>query len=368
MLICVLATVSIESGALSIYKQFLGALCKFGCEHSWHIFIADGMPQPIIDNVTYHICHTKGLGRILFDLVGFNKEIKRQGITPDVVFSLQNTGVKCKASRFVLYFHNALILYKYKVNFRSKFAKTYLFYHYFYPLYLRLFLNKKTFIAVQTNQIRYGFSKRLGFSKDRIGVYFPETSKIDVNGLEPYNYDAETCNFIYPATPFAFKEHITIAYAVNEAYQQNPERAKQIRVHFTICSGELPEMDNYIKQSGIENNFIYHGRIPRQQLMSMVKSSNGLLFPSVIETLGLPLLEAASLGTPVIANDLEYVHEVLSGYEGVKYAKVHDYKEWGKQILSCCFQKHYFPYSLPEDNSWERLMKLITKGIIHNKQ
>ena len=367
MVICVLATVSYETGALTIYKQFLKALEHFGGEHEWHVFIAEGMPNPTINNVKYHVCHTKGIDRMLFDFVGFKRIIKEFGIKPDVVFSLQNTGVRCKASRYVVYFHQALAITKYKINLRSKFAKTYLFYHYFYPLYIRLLINKKTFIAVQTNQIKNGLSKRLGFPKDRIGVYFPETEKIDVSKLESYNYEAETYNFIYPATPFEFKEHITLAYAVNEAYKQNPELAKKIRVNLTLSLGELPDMDNYIKQNGLENIFVYHGRIPHQQLLSMVKSSDGLLFPSVIETLGLPLLEAASLGTPVIANDLEYVHEVLNGYDGVKYVKVHDYEEWGRQILTRCSRKHYAPYSLPEDNSWERLMKLITEGIIQNK-
>lgn len=367
MVICVLATVSSETGALTIYKQLLGAIGQYGSEHSWHVFIADGMPCPAINGVSYHLCQTKGLNRFLFDFVGFNKIIKKLGIAPDVVLSLQNTSARCKASRFVVYFHQALALYKYKVNLRSNFAKTYLFYHYFYPLYIRLLLNKKTFVAVQTNQIRNGFSNRLGFPKDRIGVYFPETDKIDVFKLDPYNYEADTYNFIYPATPFAFKEHITLAYAVNATYQQDSEQAKKIRIHLTISLGELPDMDSYIKQNGLENNFIYHGRIPHQQLLSMVKSSDGLLFPSVIETLGLPLLEAASLGTPVIANDLEYVHEVLNGYDGVKYVKVHDYKEWGRQMLACIPRRNYAPYSLPEDNSWKRLMKLITEGIIQNK-
>ena len=304
MVICVLATVSVETGALTIYKQLLGAIDRYGGEHHWHVFIAEGMPDPAINNVSYHVCHTKGFGRMWFDFFGFNKEIKKLGIVPDVVISLMNANVRCKASRFVIYYHQALALYKYKVNLLSKFAKTYLFYHYFYPLYIKSLLNKKTFVAVQTNQIRNGFSKRLGFPKDRIGVYFPETDKIDGTLLDSFEFEAGTCNYIYPATPFGFKEHITIAYAMKAAYQQDAELAKKIRIHFTLELGELPEMDNYIQQNGLESNFVWHGRVPHQQLLSMVKSSHGLLFPSVIETLGLPLLEAASLGVPVIANDL----------------------------------------------------------------
>ena len=367
MTICVLATVATETGALTIYKQLLGALTQFGEGQDWHVFITDGMPTPTISNVSYHVCHTKGLDRLKFDISGFNQKIKELGIVPDVVFSLQNGNVRCKASRYVIYFHQALAFTKYKVNLRDKFAKTYLFYHYFYPLYVKLFLNKRTYIAVQTNQIKKSFSKRFHFPQEKIGVFFPDMDRIDINSLGLYGYDEGTFNFIYPATPFAFKEHITIAYALKKAYQQNPEMARNIRIHFTLTPGEVADLDSYIEENHLDQNFVFHGRIPHQQLLSMIKSSNGLLFPSMIETLGLPLLEAASLGVPVIANDLEYVHEVLNGYKGVKYVAVHDYEDWSKKILSCCADMQFAPYVLPADNSWERLIKLITKGIIINK-
>lgn len=364
MVICVLATAATETGALTIYKQFLVALERFGEEHDWYIFITNGMPTPSINHVCYHVCHTKGVDRMKFDFYGFNQEIKKIGIMPDVVFSLQNSNVRCKASRYIVYFHQALALYKYKVNLHDKFAKTYLFYHYFYPLYIRLFLNKKSFIAVQTNQIKNGFSKRFAFPLEKIGVFFPEIEKINVESLESFEYEEGTYNFIYPATPFAFKEHISLAFAMKEVYLQDPEMAKRVRIHLTLESNEVADMDKYIAENGLIQNFAYHGRVPHQKLLAMVKSCNGLLFPSMIETLGLPLLEASSLGIPIIANNLEYVHEVLNGYVGVKYVAVHDYEDWGKKILSCCSNIHFTPYVMPEDNSWERLIKLITEGII----
>ena len=367
MTICVLATASSESGALTIYKQFLNALEVGGGDNDWHIFIADGMPTPTIDNVTYHVCQTKGWGRMYFDFFGFKQEILKNSITPNVVFSLQNTGVRCNAGRCVIYYHQPLPLFKYKINFCDKFAKTYIFYHFLYPLYVRLFINDNTYFAVQTNSIKKRFQKRFNLDSNRIGIYFPPIENIAQDALELYEFEDNTFNFFYPAIPVAYKEHISIAYAVWEMYQHNPEMAKRILIHFTLKKGEVVEMDKYIVENGLEQNFVYHGRIPHHQLLSMVKSSNGLLFPSMIETLGLPLLEAASLGVPVIANDLEYVHEVLSGYEGVKYVAVHDYKDWAEKILSCCSNMQYAPYVLPEDNSWERLIKLITEGIIENK-
>lgn len=44
-----------------------------------------------------------------------------------------------------------------------------------------------------------------------------------------------------------------------------------------------------------------------------------LLFPSYIETVGLPLLEAKKHHAPIIAANLDYAREVLNDYDKVKY-------------------------------------------------
>lgn len=44
-----------------------------------------------------------------------------------------------------------------------------------------------------------------------------------------------------------------------------------------------------------------------------------LLFPSYIETFGLPLLEARMSGSPILASDCPFSHEILDDYDGVSY-------------------------------------------------
>ena len=44
-----------------------------------------------------------------------------------------------------------------------------------------------------------------------------------------------------------------------------------------------------------------------------------LIFPSYIETLGLPLLEARLTGCPIIAADTPFAKEILDGYNNVAY-------------------------------------------------
>lgn len=363
--ICVLATASAKRGALTIYNQFINALTSMAGPDEWHVFIDEGMPMPEINHVHYHVCHTKGFGRFWFDFVKFRKLLKQEGIIPDVVFSLQNTGAFCRASRTVIYYHQSLPLYHYQFKFFDKSIKENLFYSFFYPCYVRLFLNHKSFVAVQTETTKTLFGAKYKFPLERIGVYFPSTEKIDIHQVIQYSYEKDTYNFLYPSMGASYKEHITLAYALNILKSKEPDLAKKIRVHFTVEEGNLLDVEKYIVKNDLCDNFVFHGSITHQQVLSMLASSHGLLFPSVVESSGMPLIEAAELGVPIVANDMEYVYDSLSSYKGLKAVQIHDYQEWADRIRELCLNMgRYQPYVLNEDDSWKRLFVLIRQGEI----
>ena len=51
------------------------------------------------------------------------------------------------------------------------------------------------------------------------------------------------------------------------------------------------------------------------ELAALYRSSRALIFPSTVESLGLPLIEARRFGLPVIAGELDYVRDVLDPEE-----------------------------------------------------
>ena len=56
------------------------------------------------------------------------------------------------------------------------------------------------------------------------------------------------------------------------------------------------------------------GKISHKKVLSMFKKSI-LLFPSFDETFGLPLIEASSIGTPIVASNRNFVKEIcLNAY------------------------------------------------------
>lgn len=269
----------------------------------------------------------------------------------------------CKSSRTIIYYHQPLPLFPFRFSIFSRGAKENIFYRYIYPLYVKLYLGKRTYIAVQTEDMKLHFARRYRFPVDRISVYYPNIDKIDEDAIAPYEYETGTYNFVYPAMGAAYKEHITIVHAMERLLSQDSEMARRIRIHFTLERENNGDLIHYLRQHHLEEIFVFHGSLPHDQILSMLKSAEALVFPSVIETFGLPLVEAASLGVPVIANDMEYVREVLHGYSGLNMVKVHDYDEWASMIRSCCEENLRFPYyQVPEKDSWKRLFDLIRDG------
>ena len=60
------------------------------------------------------------------------------------------------------------------------------------------------------------------------------------------------------------------------------------------------------------HNIINHKSCSIDEIRNLYKSCNYLIFPSLTESFGLPLIEAASSGCKIISSDLPYVYCVIN--------------------------------------------------------
>ena len=93
----------------------------------------------------------------------------------------------------------------------------------------------------------------------------------------------------------------------------------------------------------------------------MYKLIDALVFPSTIETFGLPLIEAASMGKPIIASDLDYAREVLGQYKGVSFVPSDNAVAWSDEIMKLVINSKicYLLIELSAKSSWEEFLNLI---------
>ncbi|PRY23061.1 glycosyltransferase involved in cell wall biosynthesis [Aliiruegeria haliotis] len=80
-----------------------------------------------------------------------------------------------------------------------------------------------------------------------------------------------------------------------------------------------------------------HSGLDDRAVAQLLRGAAGVLFPSHAEGFGLPALEAAALGVPLICNDLPVFHEILGDYP--VYADISDTYSWTTAIRSAA-KKH----------------------------
>ena len=284
--------------------------------------------------------------RLWWDALGLKKWLKHKNIEPIATISLQNTGFKVgkKVPSFI-YYHQSIPFYPQKWNPFKKKERTFWFYKYIYTYFVRLFLKKDTKIFVQLNFIKEGFAKKYNHPKELIEVYTPTV--LSPSGLFHKQQLSDKLIFFYPATNFFYKNHRVISKALSEIEDQ-------IEVRFTTSSSGINPNDPRIS---------YLGMLPYSKVYEMYNSCDALLFPSYIETFGLPLIEAAITGLPIIAADLPYAREVLKGYTGATYVPYDNPHAWADAIQKIKKGKRYKPLDITNRKSWSDLFNSIISKI-----
>lgn len=363
MNICVIATAAKESGALSIYLQFVSQLKAEVGNDNYLLIIDPSMPHEDIPGVSYIYQRTPKLERMLCDFGKFKRLIKQRGFIPDIILSFQNSPIRFPGVRQMVYFHNQLPLTDKRWSFfKSKQERKMFFYKHVYYYYIRLLLHKEDRIVVQAQFLKKAFAKRFRYPTSHIYVLRPTFSYTgDLDGLDPYRFDESgTYDFIYPAVEHLYKNHLLLAEALKDLYATEASLVDRIRVHLTIQPEQNPVFYNYIQNTGLLKQFVFHGKVQQQQLFQMYKSSIALLFPSYIETAGLPQIEAAAIGLPILVSDLDYSHELLQDYEGATYLSYTNSRQWASAIRDLCQHPKLFqPWHIKSENSWHELFNLM---------
>ncbi|WP_199226400.1 glycosyltransferase family 4 protein [Limnohabitans sp. 2KL-1] len=113
---------------------------------------------------------------------------------------------------------------------------------------------------------------------------------------------------------------------------------KNINIQLDIVGegSQRAELENMAKQIGIHSNVFFHGALTSMQVAEKLKYSHALCLPSVRESGGAVLLEAMSVGRPVIALNFGGPAEIVTDDVG----KLIPMTNWGGVVksLAGCFE------------------------------
>lgn len=115
-------------------------------------------------------------------------------------------------------------------------------------------------------------------------------------------------DFFYPAIGTLHKNHIILFEAFEQLLSQRhailavtiSKQYEHLLYHIDKVNAKYP------------NSIINLGYCDEKQLSISYQKSKALIFPSTMESLGLPLIEALAYGLKVISSDLEYSYKAIS--------------------------------------------------------
>jgi glycosyltransferase involved in cell wall biosynthesis len=134
------------------------------------------------------------------------------------------------------------------------------------------------------------------------------------NGIND-SLQEESCDkqydFIYVADGLAHKNHVVLfdAWILLADQKIYPSLA----VTLGASEFDLLEKVAVLQSSGV--NIVNLGWLSHQEILSKYRASEALIFPSLRESFGLPLVEATMLGVPILASEMDYVYDVCTPKE-----------------------------------------------------
>jgi glycosyltransferase involved in cell wall biosynthesis len=132
-----------------------------------------------------------------------------------------------------------------------------------------------------------------------------------------YGKDASRAAFGLPREPFlvvssgrltTVKNHAAIVAAMG--------RLPQVHVALAGAGPEREALVALAAATGVASRLHFVGEVPPRRIFEFLAAGDAYAFPSLSETFGLAVVEAAIAGLPVVASDLDVLREVLTNGAG----------------------------------------------------
>lgn len=316
MRIMVFDVPAVSGGALSVLHEFYNEY-KLNKENEY-IFVVSLPELQETSNIKilrYPWIKKSWLHRIYFDYFIAPKLIKKNKV--DKVLSLQNVIIPHSRVHQSVYVHNALPFADHRFGFNE---------NRFLWVYQNIIgrnivksICDANHVIVQTKWMADKIIEELHIHHKKIEIKPP---KLEIEVIDFFKKTNESLStFFYPASGVVFKNHKLI---IEACLRLKEEGITNYRVIFTLKSNEnehVKQLYNIVTQNKLPIEYV--GSLERSKVFELYTKSI-LVFPSYIETVGLPLLEAKVHKSIILASNTLYAKELLSDYDDVYYFDIND--------------------------------------------
>lgn len=353
-----------EGGSLTIYKDILSAFVQGGYLSEYHVtaFVhKKELFREFCSTNIYFIelpdSRKNHMMRLYYEYVWFYRYSLENTI--DIWISMHDITPNVRSDRLYTYCHNPTPFCTENKEIR-KFDKTVYFMTKFYKYLYRINIHRNAAVIVQQEWIRTEFQKMYHINHAIVARPVKENVRVQIEECK----GGKRKVFIFPAFARPFKNHKVICEAVKKLEQ----RKLDCEVLFTINGNENQYAEYLRRHYGQLSMIKWIGVQPRETMSKLYAYSDCLLFPSLLETWGLPISEYKNTGKAILLADLPYAHETLGTYDNAIFFEPDSAEELADKMEAvangtCVYKpQKEKKVSKPYAADWDELLKYILEG------
>lgn len=320
-----------EGGPLTVLRDSLATAAETLGER-WRItaLVHDHalVDIPGVETLAFPRSKSSWLRRVALEWWQFAALSRR--LRADLWLSLHDMTPRVTARRQAVYCHNPSPFYApswteawYDPGFFA-FNKLYLW------LY-RAFIGRNDAVIVQQDWLRNELRR---YHRNVVVAHPGTTAPVaasSVPALPGKSSSTEPLRLLYPALPRVFKNIETVCAAVVALPKALRSR---VELRLTMDGSEGRWARAMCRRFGAHPAIRFIGRQDRAGMAAEYAGCDLVVFPSRLETWGLPISEAKAAGKPLLVADLPYAHEAVGSYSAVSFIDPHDTAAWTAAIAA----------------------------------
>lgn len=318
-----------EGGIFTILDNCLQKLSQYNSENNIKIIALVGDKSKFeytnIEFLEFPKSKKNWLFRLYYEYYYFKKlSIK---IKPDVWLSLHDMSPNIECNKRFVYCHHPTIFYK--PSFKDwKFDYKIGVFSILYKYLQKINIRKNTAVFVQQHWIKNEFKKL--YTINNIVVSKPQFTEEICK--ETIALNQNKIHFFYPSFPRSFKNFEIIYDAVALLEKEIFDR---ITIHLTLDKKNTDKYSKYLFEKYKDSSTInFTGILSKSEISKYYNAINCLLFPSKLETWGLPIMEAKAFNKPMFLANLPYAKETVGKYNEVSFFDVNNPQELATLITN----------------------------------
>lgn len=305
-----------KGGTLTILRQCLEYLSSLAEQKEYRIVALVHKKElceyPHIEYIEYPESASSWFRRLKCEYWDM-KKVSKQLAPVYLWLSLHDTTPNVVAERQAVYCHNSFPFFSWKFHQIFLNVKVVLFALFSKYIYKKN-IHRNRFLIVQQNWLREEFTKLFGVPASKIIVALPSISP---EPIAPQKQNDGKYHFMFASFGDIHKNFEVLCEATKLLEQELGKDS--FDVSLTIARDANPYTKWLDKKWGQVESLKFVGFLSRDELYQLYQTSDCLVFPSLVETWGLPITEFSVTKKLMILADKPYAHETSAGSEKTVY-------------------------------------------------